>query len=59
LVDVLGAGKLPAGAKVVQATVVGPSLGQESIDAGLMSFMIAFAIIIVYHFLLRWMVFMQ
>jgi hypothetical protein len=54
LVDVLGAGKLPAGAKVVQATVVGPSLGQESIDAGLMSFMIAFAIIIVYHFLLRW-----
>lgn len=48
LVDVLGAGKLPAGAKVVQATVVGPSLGQESIDAGLMSFIIAFAIIIVY-----------
>lgn len=48
LVDVLGAGKLPAGAKVVQATVVGPSLGQEAIDSGLMSFMIAFAIIIVY-----------
>ncbi|WP_415326713.1 protein translocase subunit SecD [Chryseobacterium sp. MMS23-Vi53] len=48
LVDVLGAGKLPAGAKVVQATVVGPSLGQESIDAGLMSFIIAFGIIIVY-----------
>ncbi|MBO9693574.1 protein translocase subunit SecD [Chryseobacterium sp.] len=48
LVDVLGAGKLPAGAKVVQATVVGPSLGQEAIDSGLMSFLIAFAIIIVY-----------
>lgn len=48
LVDVLGAGKLPAGAKVVQATVVGPSLGQEAIDSGLMSFIIAFAIIIVY-----------
>lgn len=48
LVDVLGAGKLPAGAKVVQATVVGPSLGQESIDAGMISFIIAFAIIIVY-----------
>jgi len=48
LVDVLGAGKLPAGAKVVQATVVGPSLGQESIDAGLLSFIIAFGIIIVY-----------
>jgi len=48
LVDVLGAGKLPAGAKVVQATQVGPSLGQESIDAGVMSFAIAFLIIIVY-----------
>jgi len=48
LVDVLGAGKLPAGAKVVQATQVGPSLGQESIDAGMISFIIAFMIIIVY-----------
>ncbi|MGI9649870.1 protein translocase subunit SecD [Chryseobacterium sp. RLHN22] len=48
LVDVLGAGKLPAGAKVVQATQVGPSLGQESIDAGVISFAIAFLIIIAY-----------
>ncbi|MCG2793953.1 MAG: protein translocase subunit SecD [Weeksellaceae bacterium] len=48
LVDVLGAGKLPAGAKIVQADVVGPSLGAESINAGVTSFLIAFAIIIVY-----------
>ncbi len=48
LVNVLGAGKLPAGAKVVQADVVGPSLGQQSIDAGVTSFLIAFALIIVY-----------
>ncbi len=48
LVDVLGAGKLPAGAKVVQATQVGPSLGEESIHAGMISFAIAFLIIIVY-----------
>ncbi|MBW7674091.1 protein translocase subunit SecD [Chryseobacterium chendengshani] len=48
LVDVLGAGKLPAGAKVVQATQVGPSLGQESIDAGMLSFGIAFLLIIAY-----------
>ena len=48
LVDVLGAGKLPAGAKVVQATQVGPSLGEESINAGMISFAIAFLIIIVY-----------
>lgn len=48
LVDVLGAGKLPASAKVVQADVVGPSLGQASISAGLWSFVIAFILIIVY-----------
>lgn len=48
LVDVLGAGKLPASAKVVQAEVVGPSLGQESINSGMISFLIAFLVIIVY-----------
>ncbi|MGA9211800.1 protein translocase subunit SecD [Kaistella sp.] len=48
LVNVLGAGKLPASAKVVQADVVGPSLGAESINAGMLSFVIAFLIIIVY-----------
>ena len=48
LVNVLGAGKLPAGAKVVQADVVGPSLGQASIDAGLASFAIAFLVIVAY-----------
>lgn len=48
LVNVLGAGKLPAGAKVVQADVVGPSLGQQSIHDGLYSFIIAFALIIIY-----------
>lgn len=48
LVNVLGAGKLPASAKVVQADVVGPSLGQESISAGMLSFGIAFLLIIAY-----------
>lgn len=48
LVNVLGAGKLPAGAKIVQADVVGPSLGQASISAGMISFLIAFALIICY-----------
>ncbi len=48
LVNVLGAGKLPASAKVVQADVVGPSLGQESIDAGMLSFLIAFLVIVCY-----------
>ncbi len=48
LTDVLSAGKLPASAKIVQADVVGPSLGQESINAGMISFVIAFALIIAY-----------
>jgi SecD/SecF fusion protein len=48
LVDVLGAGKLPASAKIVQADVVGPSLGAESINAGVLSFIIAFLVIIAY-----------
>jgi SecD/SecF fusion protein len=48
LVNVLGAGKLPASAKIVQADVVGPSLGAESINAGMLSFIIAFLVIIAY-----------
>ncbi|MDQ0478256.1 MULTISPECIES: protein translocase subunit SecD [Chryseobacterium] len=48
LVNVLGAGKLPASAKIVQADVVGPSLGQQSIDAGMLSFLIAFLVIVAY-----------
>ena len=37
LANVLRAGKLPAAAEIVQSEVVGPSLGQKAIDAGLMS----------------------
>ena len=48
LVNVLSAGKLPTSAKIVQADVVGPSLGEESIQAGLWSFVAAFCIIIAY-----------
>lgn len=48
LVNVLGAGKLPAGAKIVQAEVVGPSLGEASIKAGMYSFIIAFFVIVLY-----------
>jgi len=48
LVDVLNSGKLPATAKIVQADVVGPSLGAESINAGIISFIISFIIIMVY-----------
>ncbi|MDR1680451.1 MAG: protein translocase subunit SecDF [Prevotellaceae bacterium] len=48
LANVLKSGKLPAPARIVQEAVVGPSLGQESIDSGLMSFFIAFLLVLVY-----------
>ena len=37
LANVLKAGKLPAAADIIQSEVVGPSLGQEAIDAGINS----------------------
>lgn len=48
IANILKAGKLPAPAKIVQEAVVGPSLGQEAITAGLWSFIIAFALVLVY-----------
>ncbi len=48
LANVLRAGKLPASAEIVQAEVVGPSLGQEAIDSGINSFAIALVIIFVF-----------
>ncbi len=48
LANVLESGKVPAPAKIIQDTVVGPSLGQESINAGLMSFVIAFILVLLY-----------
>ena len=48
LTNVLKSGKLPAPATIVQEQVVGPSLGAESIRAGLISFIIAFLLVLVY-----------
>ncbi|WMI64390.1 protein translocase subunit SecDF [Aestuariibaculum sp. YM273] len=48
LANVLRAGKLPASADIIQSDVVGPSLGQEAIDSGTMSFMIALALVLVW-----------
>lgn len=48
LANVLNSGKLPVPAKIVQEDVVGPSLGQESINAGMMSFIIAFMLVLAY-----------
>jgi len=51
IANVLRAGKLPASAEIIQSEIVGPSLGQEAIDSGFMSFLIAMAIV------LLWMIF--
>ena len=48
LANVLKSGKVPAPARIIQDTVVGPSLGQESINSGLMSFIIAFILVLLY-----------
>lgn len=50
LANILKAGKLPAPATIVQESVVGPSLGQESINNSMMSFIIAFIMILIYMF---------
>ncbi|RDK89345.1 protein translocase subunit SecDF [Marinirhabdus gelatinilytica] len=51
LANVLRAGKLPASADIIQAEVVGPTLGQEAIDSGMLSFGIALLLVLV------WMIF--
>lgn len=48
LITVLKAGKLPAPARIVEETVVGPTLGKESIQAGLMSFVLALIVVLLY-----------
>lgn len=48
LANVLRAGKLPASAEIIQGEMVGPTLGQEAINSGVMSFFIAFLIVILW-----------
>lgn len=48
LANVLRAGKLPASADIVQSEIVGPSLGQEAIDSGVLSFAIALVFVLLY-----------
>lgn len=48
LANTLKSGKMPAPARIIQEDVVGPSLGQEAITAGLWSFVIGFILILLY-----------
>jgi SecD/SecF fusion protein len=48
LVNVLNTGKLPARARIVEETVVGPSLGKEAVRSGLLSFAVALLVVLLY-----------
>ena len=48
LANVLKSGKMPAPSRIIQEDVVGPSLGHEAITKGLMSFAIAFFVVMLY-----------
>ncbi len=48
LANTLKSGRMPAPARIVQAEVVGPTLGAQSIQQGFVSFIIAFIILMVY-----------
>jgi SecD/SecF fusion protein len=51
LANILKAGKLPAPTRIVEDTVVGPTLGAESVKSGLVSIAIGFVIIILFMFI--------
>ena len=48
LANVLKSGKMPAPARIVQEDIVGPSLGQESINQGIISFVVALVVLMIY-----------
>ena len=52
LANTLKSGRMPAPARIVQEDVVGPSLGAQSIQQGLISFVIAFIILMAYMVIL-------
>ena len=52
LANTLNSGKMPAPTRIVQEEVVGPSLGQQSIEQGIMSFIVAFVLLMIYMIML-------
>ena len=48
LANVLKSGKMAASVQIVQEDVVGPSLGQEAINAGVISFALALILLMIY-----------
>ena len=52
LANTLKSGRMPAPARIVQEEVVGPTLGAQSIQQGVISFIIAFVVLMVYMVLM-------
>ncbi len=52
LANTLNSGKMPAPTRIVQEEVVGPSLGAQSIQQGVISFIVAFVLLCIYMILL-------
>ena len=52
LANTLNSGKMPAPTRIVQEEVVGPSLGAQSIQQGIISFIVAFVLLMVYMIML-------
>ena len=50
LANVLRAGKLPASADIIQSEIIGPSLGKESIEKGVNSFLIALVLVLIWMY---------
>ena len=48
LANTLKSGRMPAPARIVQEEVVGPTLGHQSIKQGVLSFVIAFVLLMIY-----------
>ena len=48
LANTLKSGKMPAPARIIEESVVGPSLGREAIQSGLWSFVLGFCLILIY-----------
>lgn len=48
LANILKSGKLPAPAVIIEEEIVGPSLGEEAVHSGLVSFIIAFILVLIY-----------
>ena len=52
LANTLNSGKMPAPTRIVQEEVVGPSLGAQSIKQGIISFIVAFVLLMIYMIML-------